>query len=56
MPNLIAEFIQAVAVNALAQALGELLVWIARRAAGAAKRKHPEKCTAYEPKHFPRAK
>lgn len=52
MPNLIAEFMQAVAVNALAQALGELLVWIARRAAEAVKRKRPRRCPGHKPKHL----
>ena len=52
MPTPIAEFIQAVAVNALAQAMGELLVWIVKRAAEAVKRKRPGKCEANKPKHL----
>lgn len=56
MPNLIAEFIQAVAVDALAQALGELVVWIFKRLAEAVKRKRPGKCKAYKPKHLPKRK
>ncbi len=42
----------AVAVDALAQALGELIVWATRRAAEAAKRKRPRKCEDHKPKHM----
>lgn len=54
MPNLIAEFIKAVAVDALAQALGELLVWIVKRAAEAVKRKRPLRREPYQAKHLKR--
>jgi hypothetical protein len=52
MPNLIAEFIKAVTVDALAQCLGELLIWFVRKATEAAKQKRPDRCDGYQPKHL----